>query len=195
MQQSLWNYNMRIGSHRVLKNDKVHCMLAWVRFAKVNKKYLKNTPRPACVFLLSKSVKDSHMLMNRLLVIAGCALLGSAIMSAAKNTRTLPAGTWGGEHVLLQISGKGAEIEFDCARGRIVQPIRLDPRGNFVVVGTFTPEHGGPVLRDEEEPAAQASYSGHVSGDAMRLTVSRKGEKVVSFALARGQQPNLRKCR
>ena len=133
--------------------------------------------------------------MNRLFVIAGCALLGSAIVSAAKNTRTLPAGTWGGEHILLQVSVKSAEVEFDCARGQIAQPLRLDAHGNFAVSGTFTPEHGGPVLRDEEGSGTQASYSGHVVGDAMRLTVTRKGEKVGSFALTRGRQPNLRKCR
>jgi hypothetical protein len=33
------------------------------------------------------------------------------------------------------------------------------------------------VLRDEEGPAAQASFSGHVDGGAMRLTVSAKKKK------------------
>jgi hypothetical protein len=144
--------------------------------------------------LVFELASDFQVLMNRLLVLAGCALLGFAV-SAAKNTRTLPAGTWGGEHILFQVSVKGAEIEFDCARGQIAHPLRLDAHGNFVVSGTFISEHGGPVLRNEEVSATQASYSGHVVGDVMKLIVTRKGEKIGSFSLTRGRQPNLRRCR
>jgi hypothetical protein len=162
----------------------------------LDEKPFRNSGDSASLPLAFELVSDFQVLMNRLLVIAGCALLGFAVSAAnAKNTRALPAGIWGGEHILFQVSVKGAEIEFDCARGQIAQPLRPDAHGNFVVSGTFTPEHGGPVRGDEEVSATQATYSGHVVGDAMRLTVTRKGEKVGSFSLTRGRQPNLRKCR
>src|SRR5437016_14556862 len=119
--------------------------------------------------------------MKRLLILACCALLGAAIIAAAKKIKILPAGTWGGEHVLLEVSGKGVEIEFDCAHGQITKPIPLDARGRFNVPGTFTPEHGGPILRDEKPSVAQARYSGRITGDAMSLTVARGKEKVGSF--------------
>jgi hypothetical protein len=160
----------------------------------LDEKPFRNSGDSACLPLVFELASDFQVLMNRLLVIAGCALLGLAV-SAAKNTRTLPAGTWGGEHILFQVSVKGAEIEFDCARGQIAHPLRIDAHGNFVVSGTFISEHGGPVLRDEEVSATQASYSGHVVGDVMKLIVTRKGEKIGSFSLTRGRQPNLRKCR
>ena len=133
--------------------------------------------------------------MKRLLVIVCCALLGAAIIPAVATTRTVPAGTWGGDHVLFEVSRKGAEIEFDCAHGQITHPITLDAHGRFNVPGTFTHEHGGPVLRDEKPSSTQARYSGRVAGDAMSLTVMVGKEKVGTFTLTRGQQPNLMKCR
>ena len=133
--------------------------------------------------------------MKYLLVMVCCALLGAAIVPAVATTGTVPAGTWGGDHVLFEVSRKGAEIEFDCAHGQITKPIPLDARGRFNVPGTFTPEHGGPILRDEKPSVAQARYSGRITGDAMSLTVARGKEKVGSFTLKRGQQPILTKCR
>jgi hypothetical protein len=113
----------------------------------------------------------------------------------AVDGNAVAVGTWGGEHVILEVSGKGAAAEFDCAHGQITQPMALDQHGDFDVVGTFTPEHGGPVGRDEDTPPAQARYSGHIDGDAMSLTVTLGKEKLGPFTLTRGSRPNLRKCR
>lgn len=96
---------------------------------------------------------------------------------------------------LLEASKAGAEVEFDCAHGHISQPIVLDPHGNFAVAGTFTPEHGGPVRRDENTPPASVRYSGRVIVDSMSLEVTLGKEDVRTFTLARGSHPNLRKCR
>lgn len=106
----------------------------------------------------------------------------------------LAAGTWGGEHVILEISAAGAELEFDCAIGRIDAPLRLDARGDFAASGTFTPEHAGPVLRDENA-LGEARYTGHVEGASMTLTVTRAAGKVGPFTLTRGARPRLKKCR
>jgi len=122
-------------------------------------------------------------------------LLLQAGAQAAPGSGFLAAGTWGGEHLILEVSGKGAEAELDCALGQVTQPIRLDRHGDFDVTGTFTPEHGGPVLRNETAQPAAAHYSGHVDSDKMTLTISVAGKRVGVFALSRGSHPMLRKCR
>jgi len=135
------------------------------------------------------------MLTKRLLAVACCALLGSAVLVAAKGGRTLPSGTWGGEHVALEVSSKGATLEFDCAHGDITQAIRPDTHGRFSVSGTFAAEHGGPVLRDEKPSSSPARYSGQVKGDTMNLTVTRGKEKLGTYKLKRDEAPKLMKCR
>jgi hypothetical protein len=129
-----------------------------------------------------------------LLGLSALSLL-QAGMLAAPEASSITAGTWGGEHLILEVSEKGAEAEFECARGQVTQPIRLDGRGNFDVAGTFTPEHGGPVLRNETAQPAAARYSGHVDSDKMSLTVTIAGKTVGVFTLSRGSHPMLRKCR
>lgn len=127
------------------------------------------------------------------------ALLGNLFQAArpwaAESAKTAVTGTWGGEHVLLQVSNTGTELEFDCARGQITRPITLDEQGNFDVPGTFTPEHGGPVGRDESVPLVQARYAGRIDGDRMSLKVTREQAEFGSFALTHDQLPNLKKCR
>jgi hypothetical protein len=103
-------------------------------------------------------------------------------VEAAEDARAVATGAWGGEHILLEVSEKGAEAEFDCAGGQITQPITLD-------------KHGGPVRRDVDAPAAPARYSGHVDGHTMSLTVTLGKEKVGFFTLTRGSRPILKKCR
>jgi hypothetical protein len=112
-----------------------------------------------------------------------------------KQDKAVTTGTWGGEHVIFEVSEKGADVEFDCARGQISQPIALNQRGDFDVLGTYSPEHGGPVRRDEPVTSTPARYSGHVLGDTMTVTVTQGKEKVGTFTLTRGARPVLRKCR
>jgi len=131
-------------------------------------------------------------LITLTLVLSGVLLPG---IGRAAGERTVTTGTWGGEHVILQVSKSGAEVEFDCAHGQITQSIALDTHGDFNVTGTFTPEHGGPVRRDENTPPAQARYSGHVDGDTLSLKVTLEKEEVGTYTLTRGAQPMLRKCR
>ena len=114
---------------------------------------------------------------------------------AAPDASAVATGAWGGEHIVLKVSEKGSDLEFDCARGQVTQPITLDKHGDFDVAGTFTPEHGGPVRRDENTPSASARYSGHVDGDTMSLTVTLGAEKVGTYTLVRGSRPRLTKCR
>jgi hypothetical protein len=131
----------------------------------------------------------------RILVLVLSSVLLAPVASGGAEERTVTSGTWGGEHVSLEVSKSGAEVEFDCAHGQITQPLILDKHGDFNVAGTFTPEHGGPVRRDEDTPPVQARYSGHVDGDTLSLKVSRAKDEVGTYTLTRGSQALLRKCR
>jgi hypothetical protein len=136
-------------------------------------------------------------LIKRLVIVllASSNLLLPAVGQATPDASSLATGSWGGEHIVLDVSGKSAEVEFDCAHGQITQPMTIDKHGDFDVAGTFTPEHGGPVRRDEDTQPASARYSGHVEGDTIRLTVTVGKETLGTFTLTRGSRPILTKCR
>ena len=127
-----------------------------------------------------------------LLTSSQVCLPAASIRGNARNS--VATGVWGGEHVILEVSGKGAEAEFDCARGQITKPLTLDKRGDFDVAGTFTREHGGPVLRDETSSTAPARYTGHVQGKTLDLTIILEKEKLGPFTLTQGSRPPLKKC-
>jgi hypothetical protein len=141
----------------------------------------------------------SRVLDIRLSVAAAlvCAASGVWLYAAGMrpDAKAVASGTWGGEHVLLQVSDKGAEVEFDCAHGQITQPMALNEHGDFDIAGTFTAEHGGPVRRDETSSANPARYSGHVNGDTLSLTVTLEKDTLGPFTLTRDNRPILKKCR
>jgi hypothetical protein len=116
------------------------------------------------------------------------------LAAAAANGRGVPTGTWGGDHVVAEVSDKGAEIEFDCANGRIEEAIQTDSDGKFDVKGTYKAEHGGPV-RDDEPGPAPVRYRGTVKGDTMTLGIVRTDDTVGPFTLTHGREVNLTKCR
>lgn len=105
-------------------------------------------------------------------------------------------GTWGGQHISMEVNDAGAEIEYDCARGRITEKLVLDRSGNFQAKGIHVAEHPGPVRRGEnnERPAA---YSGSVHGETMTLTVklTNNNEVIGTFTLTRGSAGRVRKCK
>jgi hypothetical protein len=104
------------------------------------------------------------------------------------------ANVWGGQGAILEVTDAGAEIEFDCAHGRIDGPVPLGANGRFDLPGSFTPQHAGPS-RDGDPHASGVRYVGVVEGDQLTLTV-RKGEETLgAFVLRRGTRPPLRKCR
>jgi hypothetical protein len=144
---------------------------------------------------MPKGITRSTIIKHSLIVLfALSGVLLRAGTQAAPDASAIATGAWGGEHVVLKVSEKGADVEFDCAHGQVTQPIALDKHGDFDVAGTFTPEHGGPVRRDENTPSASARYSGHVDGDTMSLSVTLGKEKVGIYTLIRGSHPRLTKC-
>src|ERR1041384_6718137 len=93
--------------------------------------------------------------------------------SSAQSNR-LATGEWGGEHISLEVTDGGGNIEFDCAYGAISRPIVLDSEGKFDVEGRYIPQHAGPIRSDEENPGRAARYSGSVREKVLTLTVTLK---------------------
>jgi hypothetical protein len=113
------------------------------------------------------------------------------------NDNSIQVGVWGGDHIRLQVSDKGAEIEYDCARGTIEQPVVVDRAGRFDLKGKHTAEGHGPMRRDREPAPRPAHYTGKITGDTMTLTVTLtdNSETLGDFTLTRGSQGEVFKCR
>jgi hypothetical protein len=119
--------------------------------------------------------------------------LGIALGAPAP-AHDLSPGRWGGDTLILEVLADGANVEFECAIGRIDKPIRLDRRGNFDLPGTVRAEGHGPV-RDGADSAAKARYRGHVAGGTMTLTVIAGDQQMGPYTLTRDRRPILKKCR
>jgi len=124
----------------------------------------------------------------------------SFVLSAAKcnpvGTSADVSGPWGGEHIALVVSDTGSTIEYDCANGTIAGPIRPGDDGRFETTGTHVRGHGGPMREGEAPDAHPASYSGHITGDKMTLTVREidTGTIIGTFTLERGVDARVFKC-
>jgi len=130
--------------------------------------------------------------LSTLFLLAACGSAGGA------GRHSLPAGTWGGDHVNLTVTEEGATIEFDCAHGTLKGPILPDAEGRFETAGTYVQEHAGPV-REEDETAAgsPARYKGQVAKGKMTLTIAfpEGREPLGPFDLVHGKEGRLMKCR
>src|SRR5262245_7262323 len=115
--------------------------------------------------------------------------------SAGGDPRNLPPGNWGGDHIGMEVTTRGAKLDYDCAHGTIDAPIALDESGRFEVGGTHVPEGPGPT-RPESEKGVAVRYAGSVNGDTMTLTVTRAAskEEIGSYTLVRDRLPRIRKC-
>lgn len=114
--------------------------------------------------------------------------------AVARNDR-LANGVWGGQHIRLEVTDNGANIEYDCAHSTIDEPIVLDSKGNFDVKGKFTPERGGPI-RDEESNSYSVRYVGNARDKQLTLTITvpDKKETIGNFTLTHGSDGRLMKC-
>lgn len=118
----------------------------------------------------------------------------TAQLDAESNSRTIPSGVWGGEHIRMEISKDGAEIEFDCASGAINTTIALDAKGEFRVEGKFRRQVPAPA-QASEKAGTNAIYFGTLHGDTLLLQVSVSGvDGVQSFSLVKGDEGRLAKC-
>ena len=132
-------------------------------------------------------------------------LLTGALMLAGEPATNLQRGqdasttpdVWGGHHVSMKVTPQGATLEFDCAHGNILEPIKANAKGEFTARGTYTPERGGPVSRDNPPRDLPATYKGSIDGDTMRLEImlAEKDQAPEPFTLTRGKVGRLVKCR
>ncbi len=134
-----------------------------------------------------------------LVVLTGAATLGSqpaTNLQQGQDARVSP-GVWGGRGISMEATPEGATLEFDCARGTMLEPIKANATGEFMVRGTYTPEHGGPVTLANPPRDLPATYKGSIDGDTMRLEVmlADKDQAPEPFTLTRGKAGRLVKCR
>lgn len=122
-----------------------------------------------------------------------------ALLAACQAAPPAPAGapltgSWGGEHVGLELSAAGGRLDYDCAAGTIDEPVRLDASGHFTARGTHTPGTGGPERVDAPRPRVEATYAGRVNGNGLTLSVRTPEFELGPFTLARDEQPMLIRC-
>lgn len=112
------------------------------------------------------------------------------------NDDRLVAGVWGGQHIRMEVTDDGAQIEFDCAHSTMDEPVVLDHHGRFEVKGKFTREHGGPVRSERAPNSSPVRYIGQVEGQTMTLTIrhDETGESFGDYTLTQGSQGRLMKC-
>jgi hypothetical protein len=131
--------------------------------------------------------------------LAGSLVLLLVSLSPAKPRRAqrVASGLWGGEHIRIDVGANSAMIEYDCAHGTIAGPLLLDSRGRFILHGTHSREHGGPIRSDETANQRAAIYTGSIRGGRMTLTVKMTGTKetVGTFSLTHGGEGRIFKCK
>jgi len=108
----------------------------------------------------------------------------------------VPAGVWGGIHIHMQVTDNGADVEYDCAHGKILEPLTLDANGHFQAKGTHVLEGPGPARLGVDSDQQPASFSGSVDGKTMtlRVSLSATSKEVGTFTLTQGSEGRLRKC-
>jgi hypothetical protein len=123
------------------------------------------------------------VLLFAVLVLGGC------------HGETVPAGAWGGDHVVLTVTDNGGSVEFDCASGTLDHPLRLDDRGRFSVPGTFVPQHPGATRTSDAAQSRPARYQGRLDRQKLEFTVTVEGETGQGpYTVTLAKAPKITKC-
>jgi hypothetical protein len=129
-------------------------------------------------------------------IVLAAALSGWACSASPARPSSVASGTWGGDHIVMNIASDASHIEGDCAHGDVPEALTLDAQGRFTAGGTWVREHGGPIRIDETADRHPAVYSGSVESDSMSLTIriTDTGVTIGTFALRFGAQGRIVKC-
>lgn len=118
-------------------------------------------------------------------------------MAEPQNSDTIPNGTWGGDHIRIDVADGSATIDYDCANGTIEGPLNIKSNGKFDLRGVHNKEHGGPIRSDEPANSHPARYEGWTDGKTMKLKVvlPDSNEEIGTFTLVRGKIGRVFKCK
>jgi len=105
-------------------------------------------------------------------------------------------GSWGGQGISMEVTDNGASLDFDCATGRITEPIVPDSAGKFTAKGLFARQRPGPTRAGDDNDGQPATYTGVITGDNLTLTITltRNDEKAGTFTLGHGKPARIRRC-
>lgn len=105
-------------------------------------------------------------------------------------------GTWGGDHIIMEVTEEGARVEHDCAHGIISESLKVDSQGKFTAKGTHFRERGGPQRADSEDKGEPVTYSGTTDGKTATVTITNSvtDEVIGTFSLTLGKRSRLTKC-
>lgn len=127
--------------------------------------------------------------------IVGLAALSITACTSVPQSAIPVTGQWGGPHIGLTLTQTGGTLEYDCAAGRIIEPLMPGIGGAFDVQGTHTPGHGGPEIEGVVMPPYRTRFTGTVSGDRMMLTGRvENGVLLGPFTLRHGAEPGIFRC-
>ena len=149
-----------------------------------------------------KSIARSKFLPPKSLFAAArpilAAFLSLPMLAGCSNDPigVVPGDFFGGEGVLLTIRDAGADLEWDCAVGRIEETFETATDGSFDLDGTHTPGTGGPIREDDPPRTEPARYTGELSGSRMTLSVELPESDVTlgPYELRYREEALLRRC-
>ena len=115
---------------------------------------------------------------------------------AAQQEGRMIKGTWGGNHISMEVTEEGAQVEFDCAHGTVSEPLRVDNQGKFRASGTHFRESAGPQRADSEDKGVPVVYSGTTDGKTATFTITNSAtdEVIGTFSLTLGKRSRIHKC-
>jgi hypothetical protein len=140
-----------------------------------------------------------HWTGTLLVSLVGTLLLVSQLAANPQRGQDASASpdVWGGNDINMEMTAQGADLEFDCASGSVLEPIKANAKGEFAVRGTYTPQHGGPITLANPPRELPATYKGTINGDTMWLEImlADKDQQPQPFTLTRGKAGRVVKCR
>lgn len=115
-----------------------------------------------------------------------------AVQTEARMTK----GTWGGNHISMEVTEEGAQVDYDCAHGTISEPLKIDSHGKFSAKGTHVRERGGPIREGDEDKGEPVIYSGTTDGKTATFTITNSvnDEVIGTFTLTLGKRSRISKC-